>query len=60
MDGTGDHHVKQSKQGSEIQRLHVFSHMSKIDLKDKHIHKYKHNGTQTHTHTDPISNSGTV
>jgi hypothetical protein len=42
MDGTGDHHVKQSKPGLERQRLHVFFHIWKIDPKDKHIHNYKH------------------
>jgi hypothetical protein len=29
MDGTGDHHVKQSKPGSEGQKLHVLPHMWK-------------------------------
>jgi hypothetical protein len=42
MDGPGDHDVKQSKPDSERQRLHVFSHMWKIGLKGKCIHKYKH------------------
>jgi hypothetical protein len=40
MDGNEDD-VKQSKPGSERQRWHVFSHMWKIDPKDKHIQKYK-------------------
>jgi hypothetical protein len=38
MYGTGDHHFKQSKPGSERPRLCVFSHMWKIDPKDKYIH----------------------
>jgi hypothetical protein len=29
-------------------RSHVFSHMWKIDPKDKHIHKNKHDHIQTH------------
>jgi hypothetical protein len=37
MDGTGDQHVKQNKPGSESQRLHDFSHMWKINPKDKYI-----------------------
>jgi hypothetical protein len=36
MDGTGDHHVKQSKPG--LGKGHVFSHMWKVDPKDKFIH----------------------
>jgi hypothetical protein len=40
MDGNGNHHVKQSKPDSEKQRLHVSSHMWKIDPKDKHHHLY--------------------
>jgi hypothetical protein len=42
MDATGDYHVNRSKLGSERQKSHVFSHMWKIDPKDKCIHKYKH------------------
>jgi hypothetical protein len=37
IDGTGEHHVKQSKPGSETQRSHVFSNMWKIDPKGKCI-----------------------
>jgi hypothetical protein len=33
MDATGGHHVKRSKLGSETQKMHVFSHMWKIDPK---------------------------
>jgi hypothetical protein len=33
-------HVKWSKPGLEGQRLHVYSYMWKLDLKDKCIHKY--------------------
>jgi hypothetical protein len=36
MDAIGGNEVKP---GSERQRPHVFSHMWKIDLKDKHLHK---------------------
>jgi hypothetical protein len=36
-----------SKPGSERQRLHVFSHMRKIDPKNKHIHKTKHDHIPT-------------
>jgi hypothetical protein len=43
MDGGEDNNIKQSKPGSERQRLHAFSHMWKINPEDKHIHKYKHN-----------------
>jgi hypothetical protein len=32
MDGTGDHHVKQNKQGSKGQKLHVLSHMQNLDI----------------------------
>jgi 16S rRNA A1518/A1519 N6-dimethyltransferase RsmA/KsgA/DIM1 with predicted DNA glycosylase/AP lyase activity len=39
MDATGGHHVKRIKPGSERPRPHVFSHMWKIDPKEKHIHK---------------------
>jgi hypothetical protein len=42
MDGTEAHHIKPSKPSSERQRSHVFFHMWKLDLKDKHIHKYIH------------------
>jgi hypothetical protein len=42
MDRTREHHVKQSKPGSERQRLRVFFHMWKTDLKDKCIYKCKH------------------
>jgi hypothetical protein len=38
----------QAKPGSETQMQHVFSHMLKIDPKDKHIHKNKHDHIQTH------------
>jgi hypothetical protein len=31
MDGTGEHHLKWRKPGSENQKLHVFSHMQNID-----------------------------
>jgi hypothetical protein len=41
MNGTIDHHVKESKPGSERQRPHIFSHMWNTDPKDRHIHKYK-------------------
>jgi hypothetical protein len=47
MDTTGGHNVKWSKPGSETQRPHVFSNIWKIDPKDKHIHKNKHDHTQT-------------
>jgi hypothetical protein len=33
MYGTRDHHVKQNKQDSERQILHVFSHMQNLDFK---------------------------
>jgi hypothetical protein len=42
MDGTGDYHIKQNKPGLERQKLHVFSHMWKMDSKDKCVHKCKH------------------
>jgi hypothetical protein len=42
MDGAGDHYAKNSKPGSERQRLHVFYHMWKKDPNAKYIHKYKH------------------
>jgi hypothetical protein len=32
MDGTGDHHVKQDKPGSERQVLLGFAHMQNLDL----------------------------
>lgn len=32
MDGTGDHHTKCSKSGSERQILHVFSHTCNLDF----------------------------
>jgi hypothetical protein len=35
----GGHNVKLSNSGSGKQRLHVFSHMWKIEPKDKCIHK---------------------
>jgi hypothetical protein len=31
VDGTGEHHIKGSKPGSERQRCHVFSLMWKVD-----------------------------
>jgi hypothetical protein len=39
MDGTGGHHVKQSKPGSGRQRSHVLPLTWKLHLKDKCIHK---------------------
>jgi hypothetical protein len=48
MVATGEYHVKSGKPASERQRPHVFSHMWKIDPKDKHIHKNKYDHTQTH------------
>jgi hypothetical protein len=33
MDGTGEHHLKQSLPGSEGQKSHVLPHMQIIDLK---------------------------
>jgi hypothetical protein len=35
---------------SQVQkeRMHVFSHMQKIDPKDKHIHKNKYDHLQIH------------
>jgi hypothetical protein len=44
----GGHHIKWSKPGSERQKLRIFSHTWKIDPKDKHIHKHKHDYIQTH------------
>jgi hypothetical protein len=41
-------HVMWSKPGSETQRSHVFFHMWKIEPKDKHIHKTKHDYIQTY------------
>jgi hypothetical protein len=40
MDGTRDHHVKQSKPGTEAQSSHVFPHMWNLTLKHKCAHKY--------------------
>jgi hypothetical protein len=40
MNATGDYNIYLSKPGSERQRLHIFSHLWKIDPKDKCIHKY--------------------
>jgi hypothetical protein len=50
MDGTGDHHAKQRKAGSEGQRPHVLPYLWKLDLKDKCIHKYIHNLIYIHTY----------
>jgi hypothetical protein len=47
MDGTRDHHVKQSKLGSERERSHAFTHTWKLDLKGKHKHKYLHDPVNT-------------
>jgi hypothetical protein len=47
MDTIGGHHVKQSKTGSERKRSYVFCHMWKIDPKDKHMPKNKHDHIQT-------------
>jgi hypothetical protein len=46
MVATELHHVKGSKPGSEIKRLHVFSHICKIEPKGEHKHKNKHNHIQ--------------
>jgi hypothetical protein len=40
--------LSEVKPGSGTQRLHVFSHMWKIDPKDRNVHKNKHDQTQTH------------
>jgi hypothetical protein len=48
MDAIGELHVKCGKLGSERQRPHIFLHMWKIDPKDKHIHRNKHEHIQTH------------
>jgi hypothetical protein len=42
--------VKWCKPGSG-QRSHVFTHMWKLDLKDKHIHKYINGLTYIYVHT---------
>jgi hypothetical protein len=34
IDGTGNHHIKQSKPDSERQIPHVLSHMWNLDLKN--------------------------
>jgi hypothetical protein len=36
---------------------HVFSHMWKLDLKDRHIHKYIHDST--YTYIEYVCNIGT-
>jgi hypothetical protein len=46
MDAIGGHHVKGGKPGSERQKACVFSHMWKIDPKDKHTCKNKHDRIQ--------------
>jgi hypothetical protein len=48
MDAIGGYHVKSCKLGSERQRLHVLSQKWKIDPKEKHIYKNKHDNVQTH------------
>jgi hypothetical protein len=48
MDAIGGHNVKCNKPGSERQRPHASFHMWKINAKDKHIHKNKHNYIQAH------------
>jgi hypothetical protein len=58
MNGTGDHHVNQSKPDSKKQRPHIFSHMWKIDLKDKYTHKCKHD--HIHKYIEQVHNSETV
>jgi hypothetical protein len=42
MNRIGDHNVKWSKPRREIQRSYVFSHMWKLELKDKGIYEYIH------------------
>jgi hypothetical protein len=42
MNGTEDHHAKQSKPASEGQRLHVFPLMWKLDTKDQCVYKNPH------------------
>jgi hypothetical protein len=37
MDGTGEHHSKQSQPGSEDQKLYVLPHMWSLDLE---LHAY--------------------
>jgi hypothetical protein len=44
MNGTGDHHVKLSKPSAERQSSHVFSHMWKLDLKEKQVMKENDGG----------------
>jgi hypothetical protein len=42
MDGSRDHHVKQSKPGSERQISHIFFHVWDLDLKTQNkYNKYK-------------------
>jgi hypothetical protein len=48
MDAIGGQHVKWSEPGSERQRTNVFPHAWKIDPKDKHIYKIKHDYIQSH------------
>jgi hypothetical protein len=51
MDGTGEHHVKQSEPGSKSQRLHVFPYMWKVDLQVICICKYTYDhNVHTHIH----------
>jgi hypothetical protein len=57
MDETGEHHVKQSKPGWEGQRLNVFPHIWKLDLKNVSKNTYM---IHTHTYREHDCNSGTV
>jgi hypothetical protein len=45
------HYVKCIKPGSERQRLNVFSYTWKIDTKNNHLHKNKHDHVQTQIQT---------
>jgi hypothetical protein len=57
VDETGEHHVKQSKPGSERQTL-MSPLIWTINPKDKYIRKHKHD--HIHMYRECVCNSGNV
>jgi hypothetical protein len=51
MDGIGGHHLSEVSQVQKTQRPYVFSHMWKIDPKDKHSQENKHDHIHIYNRT---------
>jgi hypothetical protein len=46
MDGTGEHHFRESYPGGEAQKSHVFTYMCNININSAMLWKTGHNRSQ--------------